>query len=89
MIAAFAVKLAAMPLQMADKIGTFQAAGRIRVSRMTSAPSSDCSDISRFASKTILTASSKFVRASSRVAPYVLAPGSSSTNATYPSGTFM
>src|SRR5882757_8208596 len=41
-----------------------------------------------FASKTISTASFKFARASSSVAPCVFAPGSSSTNAAYPSGNF-
>jgi hypothetical protein len=43
----------------------------------------------RFASKTMATASSRFVRASSIVAPCVLAPSSSSTNATYPPGTLI
>lgn len=64
-----AMKLAAMLFQMTDEIGTFQAAGRIKVSRMTSAPASESSDKSRFASKTIVTASSRFARASSRVSP--------------------
>src|ERR1700683_3213333 len=38
-VAALAEKLAAMPLQMPDEIDAFQAAGRVRGSRMTSAPS--------------------------------------------------
>ena len=37
-------------------------ADSIKVSRMTSAPSSDCSNNSRFVSKTIVTASSRFAR---------------------------
>jgi hypothetical protein len=59
-VAALAVKRAAMLLQIPDEIGAFQAAGRIRVSRITWAPSRDCSHSSRFASKTMVTNSSRF-----------------------------
>jgi hypothetical protein len=62
-VAALQKQLAAMLRDMPGEIGAFQAVGRINVSRMTSAPASDCSDNSRFASKTMATASSRFVRA--------------------------
>src|ERR1700728_4456518 len=75
MVAPLAEEFASVP----DQIGAFHAAGRIRVSRTTSAPSSDSSDNARFASRTIATASFRFARASSGVSPCVLAPGSSST----------
>jgi len=50
-VAALAVKRAAMLLQIPDEI---------RVSRITWAPSRDCSHSSRFASKTMVTNSSRF-----------------------------
>ena len=66
MAAALAEQLAAMPLQVSDEVNAFQTA-RVRASRMTAAPSSDSLDSSRFASKTIVTASFRFARASSGV----------------------
>src|SRR5579862_5135772 len=44
-------------LDRPDEIGAFHAAGRVRASRITSAPCRDCSDRSRFASSTMATAS--------------------------------
>jgi hypothetical protein len=69
MIASLAEKLAPVLFQMPDQIDPFHAACRIRVSRMTSAPSIDCADRALFASRTIATASFRFARASSRVSP--------------------
>src|SRR5665213_1555841 len=79
-VAALTTKFAAVLLQVANEIDALHAAGRMRLSRITSAPASDCSDISRFALRTMVTDSSRFTRASSRVLPCVFAPGSSSTN---------
>ena len=55
-----------------DQIDPFHAACKSRVSRMTSAPSRDCADSARFASRTIATASFRFARASSSVSPEYL-----------------
>src|SRR5208283_5663680 len=82
MIVAFSKKLAAKSFQVANQIDALHAAGSTKVSRMTAAPSKDCSDMARFAPRTSATASRRLLLASSRVLPWVLAPGSSSTNAT-------
>ena len=80
MVAAFAQELSAMLFKMSDQIAPLHAAVIASGSRRTSAPCNDSSAKSRFAWSTISTASFKFSRASS-VAPYVFAPGSSSTKA--------
>ena len=53
-------------------------------SRVAAWPCNDCSASSRLASMTSDTASRRFFRASSSVAPCVFAPGNSSTNVAYP-----
>lgn len=68
-VASLMQELAPVVFQMPDPIDPFHAAGRISVSRMTSAPSTDCADKARFASRTIATASFRFARAPSRVSP--------------------
>jgi hypothetical protein len=74
-------------LQVADQRAPFHAL-TLSVSRMTGPLPVDCWANSRLASRTIATASWRFARASSSVAPCVLAPGSSSTKPMYPSGTW-
>src|SRR5208282_3810623 len=81
-VVALPQELAPAAFQVANQIDPFHAAGSTKVSRMTAAPSRDCSDMARFASSTSATASRRLLLASSMVLPWVLAPGSSSTNAT-------
>src|SRR5436309_1457269 len=81
MVAALAQKLAAMTFQMPDEVPPLHAAPSNNGSRITSCPRNSSSANSRLASNTITTASAKLARASSKVAPWVLAPGNSSTNA--------
>jgi len=80
-IAAFAEKLAAVTLQVANQVAALHAADSANGSRITSSFERDSSASWRLASKTICTASSRLARASARVFPCVFAPGSSSTNA--------
>src|SRR5580704_19225799 len=72
-IAALPVEIIAMLFQMPDEFDAFHATGSISISRMTSEPFSDCSESSPFALRTIVTASSRFARASSSVSPCVFA----------------
>src|SRR2546425_7304546 len=81
-------KLAAILFQVPDDIATLHWETMTNGSRITLRPLSASSASTRFASRTISTASCRFDRASSIVAPCVFAPGNSSTNAMYPSGTF-
>jgi hypothetical protein len=83
---ALSEQLTAMLLEMANQVDSLHAVN-LRGSRMTSSPARSSSARARFASRVSSTASRRFSRASSSVAPWVLAPGNSSTNATYPSGT--
>jgi hypothetical protein len=78
---------APMTLQMVDEVATFQRWAAWSGSRMSACPASCCA-IVRLASSTNSTASMRLSRASSRVLPWVFAPGSSSTYPMYPSGTF-
>ena len=68
-VAFLAQELTPVLFQMADQVHPFHSASKTRVSRMTSAPSRDCADSARFASRTIATASFRFARASSSVSP--------------------
>ena len=77
--AAFPKQNAAVLLKVANKVVTLHAAGSSIFSRMTSCPWIVSSARVRLASRTSSTAFARFARASSSVAPCVLAPGSSST----------
>ena len=74
---------------MSNKVDSLHWVGRSNGSRVTVCPASACSASSRFAANTSSTASRRLALASSRVAPCVLAPGNSSIDAMYPSGTGM
>lgn len=78
MVRAFSQDAAAVGLEVTDEIHPFHAVRR-NGSRMTSMPAASSRAAARFASRTSATASSRFVRVSSSVAPWVFAPGSSST----------
>src|ERR1035438_540969 len=80
-VAALAQELTAVTLQVPDKLQPFHAVPRSSGSRMTSWPRKSSSASSRLAWSTMVTASAKLARASSSVAPWVLAPGNSSTKA--------
>src|SRR5436190_13050302 len=80
-IGAFSQEFTTVLLKVAEQFTTLHAVVSASGSRTTSAPRNDSSANSRFACKTIATASFKFARASSSVAPCVFAPGNSSTNA--------
>jgi hypothetical protein len=79
---AFPKRLAPTLLEVLDQITPFHTAVIVTGSRITSCPSRDSWMRARFASM-------RLPRVSSRVAPWVLAPGNSSTNPIYPSGTFL
>ncbi len=83
MLAAFPIKLAAVCAQVLFEFGALQAS--TNSSRRVG--SCSCSANSRLASKTISSASFKFSRASSKVLPWVLTPGISSTQAAHQSST--
>lgn len=80
-IGAFTKQAAAVSLEVTNKIDALHAVSR-RGSRITPSPAESWRASVRLASSTRATASSRLARASSRVAPWVLAPGSSSTKAT-------
>src|SRR5262249_36508921 len=75
-LTAIAQQRAAMRLQMPDEVVTFHEASS-NGSLVTVCPASDLSVSSRFASRTIVTASCRFSRAPTSVAPWVFVPGSS------------
>src|SRR4029077_17281353 len=86
MTPSFTEKLNTMAFEVTDQIDPFheiEASG----SRITILFRRDSSANARLDSNTSWTASLTFVRASSILSPCVFAPGNSSTNATYPSGT--
>ena len=83
MLPAFTIKLAAVCAQVLFELGALQAS--TNSSRRVG--SCSCSASSRLASKTISSASFKFSRASSKVLPWVLTPGISSTQAAHQSST--
>ena len=72
-------QLIQMAKRMADQVAKLHAAFRSSRSRMTSTPFRFSSASRRLASRTSSIASFRFSRASSRVDPWVFAPGSSST----------
>lgn len=76
----FPEEAAPASFQMPDRLASFHAARISRASRITSLSRTKRRASSRLASMTNLTASFKFRRASGSVRPWVLAPGSSSTN---------
>src|SRR5437588_10547454 len=76
-----AQQIAAVRLQVADQGLPLHGADNSKGSRVTGWPPRDFSASSRLASNTSATASRRFSRASSKVSPWVLAPGNSSTNA--------
>jgi hypothetical protein len=78
----------AMEFKMANEVEPLHSLATTSGSRITSRPWIDSSDRARFASITSSSASARLSRASSSVTPWVLAPGTSSTKPTYPSGTF-
>jgi len=61
---------------------------RSKGSRITSRPRRDSSESNRLAARSKCTASRRLSRVSFTVAPWVFAPGNSSTNPMKPSGTF-
>lgn len=84
---AFARLPASMGMQVPYEVATLHAAVMASDSRMTAGPLIDSSARARFVSTISRTASRRFSRASSSVAPWVFAPGSSSLKPMKPSAT--
>jgi hypothetical protein len=72
--AALAKQLTAVTLEMTDELHALQAVS-LKRSRMTETCASSCSLSARFASRTSITASWRFARASSSVAPCAFGAG--------------
>ena len=77
MLATLTEKLTAAFFEMANEVASFHYAAVEKSSLMTLRPLKDSSANARFASRTSSTASCKFSRVSSRLAPCVFAPGNS------------
>jgi hypothetical protein len=89
MRAAFAKKLASEFLQVTQQVPTLHGTSSSNGSLITLFFPTDSSASVRLASRTSATASFRFARVSRSVRPCVFAPGSSSTNPTYPPLTFL